>query len=231
MASRSFRRGHCGAWIPRAAVCAGLALQVAAAAGGVGPIDAGMALGKLQRWLDETRNLQGRFAQQLESGALGAGLEERGRFFVERPGRMRWDYLDPELKTAIVSDNRTWLYVEEERQLILGRLDEQEDLLTGLLAGAARLDELFEASPLPDAGSADGRLYRLRLEPKSDSEALEWLILDLAPPEFSIVAAEVMDSAGNRMRYRFQRLRRNRGLPEDIFRFDAPPGTHVAGAH
>ena len=59
------------------------------------------ALAALQRWLDGTKDLQARFEQSLLSSALGAGPSESGRIYLRRPGRMRWEYTDPEAKIAV----------------------------------------------------------------------------------------------------------------------------------
>ena len=132
---------------------------------GAAEVSAETVLGQLQRWLDGTRDLQGRFEQQLLSGALGADVEESGRLYVQRPGRMRWNYTHPEEKVALVDGLRTWLYVAEDRQLILAGLDPENELMAVLLTGRGRLADLFdpslEASP-NDGGDGAYRLPRRR---------------------------------------------------------------------
>lgn len=185
----------------------------------------------LQGWLDGTNDLQGRFEQRLVSGALGADLAESGELFIARPGRMRWDYLDPERKVAIVDGERTWLFLEEDEQLILGRLEEQGELLPRLLAGGGRIAEEFEASVLAGPRREGGGAYQLQLVPRGGDQGFENVVLALRPPRFAIEAAEVLDAAGNRVFYRFFDLRRNRGLAEGLFHFVAPENTAVMGQH
>ncbi len=179
----------------------------------------------LQRWLDDTRDLQAGFEQTLESGALGSGLSESGRLYLARPGRMRWEYLEPELKTALIENDTMSLYLAEDRQLIRTAIAEGEgDLLPRLLAGSGRLAELFEARLDRDA---DRRRPRLRLTPRDRGETFEQVSLTLAGPEHAIERAEVLDAAGNRMLYRFTELRRNEGLPDGTFEFTPPPVTEI----
>ena len=183
----------------------------------------------VQEWLDGTRDLQGQFEQSLISSALGADILERGEMFVMRPGRMRWDYHEPETKVAIVDGDRTLFYTEEDAQLTHGRLDADTDLLPGLLTGEARLAEAFrpERVELPDI---DGRrLFALRLLPLDEEQGFQEVILVVRAPHYRIEAVEVLDSAGNRVLYRFRALRRNRGLPEALFAFEPPPGTAITG--
>ena len=57
-----------------------------------------------QAWLSGTSTLDVRFRQNLVSAALGTTATESGRLYLERPGKLRWDYLDPERKVALVAD-------------------------------------------------------------------------------------------------------------------------------
>lgn len=184
-------------------------------------------LERVQQWLDGTRDLEARFTQTLLSGALGSGLEESGRLYVLRPGKMRWDYLEPERKVALVEGQKTRLYVEEDRQLFEGRLDEQGGLLPALLTGEDRLAALFRATLAPSIPAAPEGVYRLKLVPTSEAQSFEEAVLTVRAPQFAIEVAEVLDRAGNRMLYRFSGTKRNRGLPTKGFRFEPPPGTEI----
>ncbi len=194
-------------------------------------LGAAEVLAGIQRWLDGTEDLQGRFSQRMESGAFGESEEESGRLFVERPGRMRWEYDQPESKLALIDGPRTWFYVESENELYLGLLDETTELLPLLLAGAGRLDGLF-APFLEEPTTEDGDDgYRLRLRPLDSEGEFEEILVSTHAPGFAIESAQVLDAAGNRVFYGFTKLRRNRGLPADLFRFVPGPGVRVSGSH
>ena len=189
-------------------------------------LDAGALVERIQEWLDGTRDMQARFEQTLTSGALGTGLEESGRMYLGRPGRMRWDYLEPEKKVALIDGDSTRLYLEEDQQLWEGRL-ESGSLLAMLLADAQPLDTLFEAELLETPEPGDKSAYRLQLVPRTDPESFREIVLTLRPPRFAIDEVEVLDAAGNRMHYRFLDLRRNRGISASVFGFEPPPGTEI----
>lgn len=185
---------------------------------------AARTLDRLQTWLDGADRLSGRFEQQLVSDAFGEDIVEYGRLFITRPGMMRWEYEDPERKLALVRGDETMLFLEEDEQLIRGMVDPEESTLTRLLAGTERVDALFEVS----AADVSGRgLAALRLTPRRLSEAVEEVVLTVRTKDGAIVAAEVLDPAGNRMRYRFPDLARNERFPADTFRFSPPPGTEI----
>jgi len=188
-------------------------------------------LDRLQGWLDGTRTLEARFEQTLVSGALGGGLVERGRVYLDRPGRLRFDYTEPERKVAIVVDDRTWLYLAGERQLLLGRLGAEGDLLPALLAGAKPLAQLFEATFDTGGPPPSDAPYRLALRPRGAAEGLERIVVTLRAPTFALESAEVLDAAGNRMDYAFSAVHRNGRLPRGAFAFEPPPGTEISGSH
>jgi outer membrane lipoprotein carrier protein len=181
----------------------------------------------LQSWLDGTSTLEMRFRQSLVSGALGTTATESGRMYLERPGKLRWDYLEPEKKTALLLGDRTALYLEDERLLSRGRLSGEQGLFPRILAGRERVDALFAATLLATPSAGGSGSYRLRLVPRGDQGALSEVTLTLRPPAFSIEGAELLDEAGNRTSYTFSSVRRNRGLPDGLFAFEPPPGTEV----
>jgi outer membrane lipoprotein carrier protein len=204
-----------------------LAVLLAAAAAAPDPSARDRAVSGLQAWLDGTTRLEATFRQSLISGALGTTTAESGRMYLERPGHLRWDYLEPEKKTALLVGDRTQLYLEEDRQMIRGRLDPGGALFPRLLAGRDRVDQEFEARLVgtPESGS-DGR-YRLRLVPRKDAAGLSEVTLFLEAKTFAIEGAEILDEAGNRTVYTLRSMRRNGKLPEGIFAFEPPPGTEI----
>ncbi len=181
----------------------------------------------LQAWLDGTQTLDMRFQQSLVSSALGTTATERGRMYLERPGKLRWDYLDPEKKIALLLGDRTALYLEEDKLMSRGRLTGEQGLFPRLLAGNGRVEELFTGTLMATPATGGQGAYRLRLVPKGDFQSLGVVILTLRPPAFVLEGAEMLDETGNRTTYTFSSLRRNQGLPEGIFAFEPPPGTEV----
>jgi len=212
-------------------VALGLALLLCGRPTATQDLPAAAVLGRLQAWLDGTKTLEARFEQTLVSGALGGGLAERGRVYVERPGRLRFDYAEPERKVAIVVDDRTWLYLEGERQLLLGRLQAEADLLPALLAGSKPLEGFFDATFDRDGRPPSGGPFRLALRPRVAGGGLERIVVTLRPPTFALESAEVLDAAGNRMDYTFSGMHRNARLPRGAFVFEPPPGTEIRGSH
>ena len=205
------------------------AAAVLAALPGAAAIDpeATVAASGLQAWLDGTSTLQASFEQSLVSGALGSGLTEKGKIWLERPGRLRWDYTSPDPKIAIVLDDKTFLYLPEDKQYIRGKLGAEQAALPELLASRGRLADLFDASLDPSLPGDPKGSVRLKLVPKRGSGSVARAVLVLDGRRFAILGAEVLDAAGNHMAYRFGDWHRNAPIPPGLFAFEPPPGTEV----
>lgn len=188
--------------------------------------DASELLQGLQTWLDDAGSLTGRFEQSLVSGAFGEGLSESGRIWIRRPGKIRWDYTDPEIKVAILNGTKTLFYQAEEQQMIRADLADGGGLLATLLAGEDSLEEHFLAERIARPDLEDGRGWFLRLIPLAKVENFEEITIFLGR-KHQLRAVEVLDATGNRILYRFPDLKRNRRVPDSIFEFLPPPGTDI----
>jgi outer membrane lipoprotein carrier protein len=170
-----------------------------------------------------TSDLVARFSQSYRSGILGREITERGVVSIKRPGRMRWEYKDPERK-LFVSDGRTfYFYVPADRQVIVSEQDQQRSLAARLLYGKGGLAEEFEASldePLEEG------VVRLRLVPRREQPDIERAFVDVEPSG-RIRTILLEDVQGNRTRFRFEGVRENTGLKDELFRFEVPKGVEV----
>jgi outer membrane lipoprotein carrier protein len=170
-----------------------------------------------------TADIVARFSQSYRSGMLGREIVERGVVSIKRPGRMRWEYKDPEPK-LFVSDGRSfYFYVPADRQVIVSEQDPRHSLAARLLSGQGGLLDEFHASleePLEDG------VMRLRLVPKQAQAEVESATVD-AEPGGRIRAILLQDLQGGRTRFRFEALRENSGLQDRLFRFEVPSGVEV----
>lgn len=188
--------------------------------------DAALARSLLRRIEERnarTSDLVARFTQSYRSGILGRETTERGVVKIKRPGRMRWEYQDPERK-LFISDGRVfYFYVPADKQVIVSEQDQQRSLAARLLYGKGGLAEEFEVSleePLEEG------VLRLRLLPRSEQPDVERAFVDVEPSG-RIRGLLLEDMQGNRTRFRFEGVRENTGLEDELFRFEVPRGIEV----
>lgn len=187
------------------------------------PVSAEDLARRIERRHRAVADLTARFTQTYRSGTLGREVVERGTLSVRRPGRMRWEYREPERKTFVADGRSFYFYVPADRQVVVRDAAGAGDLPALLLSGQGDLLGQFEAA-LEEAPEPNRR--RLRLTPRRDDPEVQGVLLDV-DGEDRIRAISVLDAQGNRSRFVFEGIRENVGLPESDFRFEVPAGVEV----
>ena len=184
---------------------------------------------RVQAHYEDVRDLKADFTQKTRSVALGgapagAEMEASGSVVFAKPGRMRWEYTEPE-PSLVVSDGETlWIYdpaAQEVQVLPVG---------AGLLSAAALQfllgeGEILESFAVEARGCAEPRVGLL-LTPREPAgyERLEMRV-DAATGQ--VASTTVIDLFGNRTEVGFTRMRTNAGPADDLFRFEPPEGVRV----
>ena len=141
---------------------------------------------------------------------------------------MRWDYREPERKLFVSDGERLYSYLPEDRQVIIGRLPDDNAATTPalFLAGAGDfVDDFtaaFDAVQDPPADS-----YVLRLTPTRTERDFEFLTLVIDASTLAIVRLISYDLQGGISTFVFSNLQENQGLSDTPFTFEIPPGTDV----
>jgi outer membrane lipoprotein carrier protein len=179
---------------------------------------------KLQARYDATKDFTADFTQTVEAVTLGKPLQSTGQVFFKRPGRMRWEFLEPEKQTIVADGKLLWVYQPEHHQVLKTpfRAAFQSATPISFLLGVGQLKNDFDATLL----SSGPDVVRLKLVPKREHE-IGVLVLDVGSQTYDIVAAEVTDPLGNVTRLAFSNLQRDVGLDDSPFTFIVPPGTDV----
>jgi outer membrane lipoprotein carrier protein len=168
------------------------------------------------------KDLTATFVQTYRSGMLGRAVVEKGTLSLKPPGRMRWEYRDPEKKT-FVSDGRTfYFYVPADRQVIVREQADSRGTPALLLSGRGDILTHFAVT---EEEPANGH-RRLRLVPKKADPEIDHVILDVDDAA-RIRGIAVVDAQGNRSQFAFDRFKENVGLADSLFRFQVPRGVEV----
>lgn len=167
------------------------------------------------------RDLTARFTQSYRSGVLGREVVERGTLAIKKPGRMRWEYKEPEKKLFVSDGKQFFFYVPADRQVIVKDQAGEQGIPAFLLAGQGILDQFQVFAEPPLAGRE-----RLRLVPRKPDGEVERIYLDI-DAEARVRAIEVWDVQGGHSRFQFEDVKENLGLPDTQFKFDVPRGVEV----
>jgi len=192
---------------------------------------------KVQARYEKTRDLQADFKQSTKIEGFATPISSSGRVYIKKPGRLRWDYLDPNVEEIYVKKDEVMMYIPEHQQVLVGKLTQMaaSQAPLQLLQGVAKLDEEFEVEPTPDGTRGAGGVPLVTLLPKQTAEServgtLNRIVLELQPKTYFIKTVSIHEISGNVSTFEFTNLKPNQGLKNDLFQFTVPVGVEVVKA-
>ena len=199
-------------------IAATLLLLVAAPSpGGAPPPEATALARKVQAFYESTRDLRARFVQTYTYAALGRRQVSKGTLEVKKPGKMRWDYASPSVKTIAVNGPRLVQWEPEANQAFV---DEKFDA-TAMSAAVTFL--LGKGSLEKEFLLATGEGGTLVLRPRTPDARVDTVTLT-AGPDGEVTRTRVVDGQGNVNDIAFEEIRTNTGIPDARFEIELPAG-------
>jgi len=207
----------------------GAMLLAATAAGVVRPDEAGAlkVVSRMESFYRDTPGITAEFVQTLDARALGRPQEESGTVWLKPPGKMRWEYRKPAGKLAILDGRRAYLYLPEDRQVVVGKIGDVDSgaVATRLLLGNGPIvaDFRVEGDPSPARPGA----WLLKLVPKAADFPYDSVGLEVEEATGAITSIRLVDPLGNRMEYRFENVHPVRNLSDRLFTYKIPRGVDI----
>ncbi|MFM8550889.1 MAG: LolA family protein [Nitrospiraceae bacterium] len=191
---------------------------------------------KLQARYEQTRDLSADFTQTTKIEGFATPILSSGRMYIKKPGRLRWDYADPNVEEIYVNQNDVKMYVPEHKQVLIGKLTQMaaSQAPLQLLQGAAKLEEQYVLDQSRAGDRGVGGLPVINLLPKPDgNEAVRTvvrIVLEVQPKTYFIKRVSIHEVSGNVSMFEFANLKPNSGLKAEFFEFAVPPGVEVVKA-
>ena len=185
---------------------------------------AGAGEDRINAFLADMRSMQANFEQTLYDEDLNRLEDSRGVMYLQRPGRFRWDYIEP-YPQMIISNGRTlWLYDSELAQVTVKSLAQDiENTPSMLLSSEEPLGDHFEISELP---GADDKIW-VELKPKSPHATFSNMRVVFLGEDLH--SMELVDGFGQTTQIKFFLLRKNPEIDDSRFEFTPPEGVDVFG--
>lgn len=181
----------------------------------------------LERKLRSLQTLQANFNQLYYASSVSTPLDEKGKFYFQKPDWMRWEYEDPEKKIFLYKEEVFLFYFPEDKEVIQSELSKEryESEILSLLSGQRHLKDAYsiEFSPFP---SDRKKTWKLKLTPKEESEYTH-ILLEIDEKAWLIRKAIFFDWGGNKSEFQFSRIRTNVRLPQKVFELDLPPDVEI----
>jgi len=190
----------------------------------------------LQARYEKTKDLQADFTQKTTIEGFERPMTSSGKVYIKKPGRLRWNYLEPSAEDIYVQGDDVKVYVPEHKQVLIGKLTHMAASRAPLelLQGAAKLDASFDAEPTPGKSRGVGGIRLVTLVPKShDAEAhgtVQRIVVEVFPKTYFIRSLSLYELSGNVSNFEFSSLQSNIGLDDDLFAPKFPPDVEVVKA-
>jgi outer membrane lipoprotein carrier protein len=181
----------------------------------------------LQRKYNKLRSLSLDFTQIYTSPSEST-RRESGRLLLKKPGRMRWDYTEPEHKLFVSNGRVMYEWVPTDKYATRVPVKESDDMRApfmfllgrGNLRGEFKLIEFAKESPARAGNKV------LRMIPKRTQEFRE-LMIEVDPNSLQLSRLSFVDDDGSRSDFLFSNVRENIPAELSLFTFKAPPGVEV----
>jgi len=180
---------------------------------------------KIQDRYQSTQSLEADFTQVNHYEGFANTFTSKGRLYIKRPGKLRWDYTNPTKQQVYVYENKVWVYVPEHQQAVLSPLAQENDsqLPIHLLSWAAQLEQEFEVHL--DKGTET--LAALTLIPKEARGGPKKITLEIDPKTALIQKITLNEENGNTTNFTFSQIKTNQALDDKWFVFIPPKGIEI----
>jgi outer membrane lipoprotein carrier protein len=177
---------------------------------------------QLKAFLKNTTSLSADFKQVLINEAGNPTQTSYGVFYLQRPGKFRWDYQKPFQQQIISTSGKVWFYDTDLEQVTVKKLDESVGSTPALLlSGEISLEDNFTM----EHQGVDGNLMWIKLLPKNPESSFKYVLIGLNND--SLGGMELSDNFGQLTRIYFSNVVLNPPLKQTLFEFKAPPGVDV----
>jgi outer membrane lipoprotein carrier protein len=192
--------------------------------------NADSVVASVQTYYTKTQTLQADFRQTYTNTVFGKSSNSDGKLYIQKPGKMRWDYKKPELKHFISDGTTLWVYEKTSQQAFKQDLKDQIlPVAITFLYGQGDLAKDFVISLDPGKHGQKGD-HVLKLVPRQPSAQYKhlWLVVD--PADFHVKESIVVEASDNVNHFTFFNILSNAAakyVKASLFTFKPPKGVKV----
>ncbi len=178
----------------------------------------------LESFLSKTQTLEANFEQTLRTHKGEVIQQAEGKFYLNRPGKFRWNYKTPYEQIIVSDGQRIWIYdIELQQVTVQKQTDGLPATPMALLEDSATLYKNFKISPLDEQAG----VYRLRLLSKTKEADFGEIVVGLDDKGLRFM--QLHDQFEQVTDIVFSDISTNSKLPKELFEFIPPEGVDVFG--
>ena len=178
----------------------------------------------LDKFLTETQTMSANFKQTLKSSDGRLMQESAGEFYLQRPGKFRWNYTRPYPQEIVSDGENVWVFdVDLEQVTVQKQGAGQNNTPMALLQNRQKLEDAFE---IHERGSDSG-LHRIELINRQVGSDFDRVMLGL--DDTGLRFLQLHDQFEQTTYILFTELQSNPELDSELFEFTPPEGVDVFG--
>ena len=191
-----------------------------------GFVHAGEGERLLDRFLGDTKTMTANFEQTLTAQTGEIIKKSSGKFYLQRPGKFRWDYAQPYEQQIVSDGKRIWIYDVDLQQVTVQKQDASNNATPmALVDGRMKLKEAFNVHELDHRNG----VYRVVLASKKPNSDFKNVIVGLDKTGLRFL--QLHDHFDQTTDIVFTELHVNTKIKQSLFDFIPPKGADVFGGH
>ncbi len=164
------------------------------------------------------------FTQTIDDGHGNVVRSASGHLYLQKPGKFRWDYVQPSQQLILADGKQIWFYDKDLSQANVRDMDASlASTPAVLLSGGASVSSQFDVTRLPKSGGLDW----YQLVPKHSDTDFQLVRIGFSKGE--LTSMFLADKLNQVTQLTFTHTSRNPALAPDLFSFVPPPGVDVIG--
>lgn len=203
-----------------------LALSLALGAGTlVAALAHASASSEVEKYLAGLSSWSADFTQTIEDAQGKVLRSASGKFYLQRPGKFRWDYAEPSQQLVLGDGHEIWFYDKDLQQANVRDMDATlASTPAVLLSGTGSVAEQFDIKALPD----EGGLRWFQLIPKHPGTDFELVRIGF-DKDGELASMFLADKLNQITQLTFTHPVKNPKFIPDLFTFSPPPAVDVIG--
>lgn len=184
---------------------------------------AGEILEPLEKNYGKIESISAKFTQNSFFGLMrNSTKQSRGEVYFRKPGKMRWNYQEPETQVYVSDGASLWHHQPELEQVSVSSLSKafSSDAPVAFLLGVGEVSESFNLASF----CKDSNRLTYELKPKEESSDLSLFSLTVDSTTFAPLSASTESLSGNNTEINFEDVRLNKKLESSKFAFTVPDG-------
>lgn len=189
-----------------------------------------LSVSQIASRVDRRYNRLDTLKAQFQETYAGAGFarNESGELWLQKPGKMRWQYEQPTQKLFVVDGKNAFFYVPSEQQARKMNAKKLDDFRSPIryLLGRTKLQQEFSKLSISSETPKQPNNVVLEGIPKGMEDRVQRVLLEITPAD-QIARIYIEELDGSTTEFAFRNIQENIPVKSDLFHFSPPKGVEI----